>query len=147
MCWPSGSWMPDSWHFCNQISGLWCPWVSFGMLGASTLASWRTLKRSWDDPGTILGHWRAQGRTLGGPGLDFIDFLLILGTHSERFLGTFGPKKKFFSYLFPGCFFCWFLGLNLGVWDWKKHAFGMEGIAKINFRRNWISCDSRVDFS
>ena len=30
-----------------------------------------------DDPGTTLGHWRAQGRTLGRPGLDFIDFLLI----------------------------------------------------------------------
>ena len=28
----------------------------------------------WDDPWTILGHWKAQGRTLYGPGLDFIDF-------------------------------------------------------------------------
>ena len=71
----------------------------------------------WDDPGTILGHWRAQGRTLWGPGLDFIDFLMILGTHSESFLGIFGPKNKIFSYLFPGCFFCWFLGLNFSVWD------------------------------
>ena len=71
----------------------------------------------WDDPGTILGHWRAQGRTLWGPGLDFIDLLMILGSHSESFSGIFSPKKKFFSYLFPGCFFCWFLGLNFGVWD------------------------------
>ena len=71
----------------------------------------------WDDPGTILGHWRVQGRTLWGPGLDFIDFLMILGTHSESFLGIFRPEKKFFSYLFPGCFFCWFLGLNFSVWD------------------------------
>ena len=117
MC--AGSWMLDSCHFCNQFSGLWCPWVSFGMLGASTLASWGTLGQSWDDPGTILGHWRAQGRTLWGPGLDFVDFLMILGTHSESFLGIFGPKKKIYSYLFPGCFFCWFLGVNFGVWDWK----------------------------
>ena len=79
--------------------------------------------------------------------MDFIDFLVILGTHSESFFGTFGQKKQFFSYLFPGCFFCWFLGLNLGVWDWKKQVFGMEGITNINFHRNWISCDSRVDFS
>ncbi len=71
----------------------------------------------WDDPGTILGHWRAQGRTLWGPGLDFIDFLMILGTHSESFLNIFGQKKKNLPYLFPGCFSCWILGLNFGVWD------------------------------
>ena len=29
----------------------------------------------------------------------------------------------------------------------EKQAFGMESIAKINFRRNWISCDSSADFS
>ena len=52
VCWLAGSWMLDSCHFCNQFSGLWCPWVSFGMLGASTLASWGTLGRSWD----IGGH-------------------------------------------------------------------------------------------
>ena len=60
----------------------------------------------WDDSGTILGHWRALGRTLLGPGLDFIDFLLIWGTHSESLFGTFGQKKEFVSYLFPGFFFC-----------------------------------------
>ena len=73
------------------------------------------LGRSWDDPGKILGHWRAQGRTLWGPGLDFVDFLMILGTHSESFFGIFSPNKKIFSCLFSGCFFCWFLGLNLNV--------------------------------
>ena len=69
------------------------------MLGASTLASWGTLARSWGDPGTILGHQMAQGRTLSGPGLDFIDLLLIYGTHFEYF---FGPKNNIFPYLFPG---------------------------------------------
>ena len=29
----------------------------------------------------------------------------------------------------------------------QKQAFGMEGIAKINFRRDWIYYDPRVDFS
>ena len=58
----------------------WCillPMVVIWLLGASTLASWGTLGRSWDDPGTILGHWRALGRTLRGPGPYFIDFLVI----------------------------------------------------------------------
>ena len=31
-----------------------------------------------DDPGTILAHWRAQGMTLRGPGLDLIDFVVDL---------------------------------------------------------------------
>ena len=63
----------------TDFGGFYCPWVLFGMLGAFTLASWGTLGRSWSDPGTILGHWRTQGRTLRGPGLDFISFLLIGG--------------------------------------------------------------------
>ena len=29
----------------------------------------------------------------------------------------------------------------------QKQVFGNGGIAKINFRRNWISYDSRVNFS
>ena len=44
----------------------------------------------WDDPWTIPGHWKAQGTTLYGVGLYFIYFLLIWGTHSESFFGTFG---------------------------------------------------------
>ena len=58
----------------------WC--LYFGVLGDPGTI----LGRYWDDPGTILGHWKAQGRTLYGPGLDFIDFLLILGTDFESFL-------------------------------------------------------------
>ena len=63
----------------------------------------------WDDPGTILGHWRAQGRTLWGPGLDFIDFLMILGTHSESFLGIFRQQKSFFHIYFQVVF-------SVGFW-------------------------------
>ena len=62
MHWLAGFWMPDSWHSCKQIPGLWCPWVSFGMPGASTLASCGTLGRSWDDPGTLPGpSWDEGG--------------------------------------------------------------------------------------
>ena len=41
----------------------WRLYFDFGVLG---------------DPGTILGHWGAQEGTLGGPGLDFIEFLVDL---------------------------------------------------------------------
>ena len=41
--------------FLVIFGGFCCPWVVFGMLGASTLASWGTLGRSWDDPGTLEG--------------------------------------------------------------------------------------------
>ena len=40
----------------------------------------------------------------GKPSEGSTDFLLILGTHSESFLGISRPKRTFFSYLFPGCF-------------------------------------------
>ena len=65
--------------------------------------------------------------------MDLIDFLMILGTHSESFLGIFGLKKKIVSYLFPGCFFCWFLVLNFGVWDWKIKHLGREVLQKSTF--------------
>ena len=44
VCWLADSKMPDSWHFCNQISGLWLPWVSFGMLGTSKLPKCRQFR-------------------------------------------------------------------------------------------------------
>ena len=38
-------------------------------------------------------------------------------------------------------------GSEFGCLGSEKQGFGMEGIAKINFHRNWISYDLRVDFS
>ena len=70
----AGSWMLDSWFFCNQFSGLWWPWVSFGMLGASTLASWTTLGRLWDDPGTLGGIGKDPVRSRLGFFQFFVDF-------------------------------------------------------------------------
>ena len=75
--------------------------------------------------------------------MDFVDFLMILGTHSEGFLGIFRQKKiisisrLLFVLVFGSKFRC--QGL-------EKHAFGMEGIAKINFCRNWISYDLKGRF-
>ena len=79
--------------------------------------------------------------------MDFIDFLLILGTHSESFLGSFGPKEEVFFISISRLFFLLVFGSKFGCLGSEKQAFGMEGIAKIDFRRNWISYDFRVDFS
>ena len=82
--------------------------------------------------------------------LGFYRFCFVdLGDLFWELFGFFWTKKN--SYLFSSCCFCWwFLGLNLGVQDCKnKHLFCVEDIiAKIiNFRRNWIVCDSRIIFS
>ena len=52
-------------------------WIFVWLLVAPTFASWGALGRSWDDPGTMLGHWREQRGTLRGPGSDFVNFLMI----------------------------------------------------------------------
>ena len=130
VCWLAGSWMLDFWQFCNQFLGLWCLWVSFGMLGASTLASWRSLGRSWDDPGTLGGTKKGLVRSR----LRFYRFLVDFGDPFwELFWYFWTEKKQFFSYLFPGCFFCWFLGLNLGVWDWKNKHLAWKVLQKSIF--------------
>ena len=99
------------------------------MLGASTLASWRSLGRSLDDPGTLEGTRKGPVRSR----LGFFRFFVDLGIHSESFFGTFGQKKQFFSYLFPGCFFCWFLGLNLGVRVCKNKHLAWKVLQKSTF--------------
>ena len=85
------------------------------MLGASALPSWETLGRSWDDPGT-LGSTR---KDIVRSRLGFCRFFVVSGDSFREIFGTFGLKNCFLIYLFPGCLFWWFLGLNLGVWDWK----------------------------
>ena len=81
--------------------------------------------------------------------MDFIDFLVILGNHSESFFGIFGQKKQFFSYLLSisSLLFLLVFGSKFGCPGLQKQAFGMEGIAKTNFQRDWISYYSMVDFS
>ena len=95
VCWLAG-WMLDSWHFCNQFSGLWCPWVSFGMLGASTLASWRTLGRSCDDPGTVEGTGKDPVRSRLGFYWFFDDF----GDPFWELFGYFWIKKEVFFHIY-----------------------------------------------
>ena len=143
VCWLAGSWMLDFWQFCNQFLGLWCLWVSFGMLGASTLASWRSLGRSWDDPGTLEG-------TRKGPVRSRLGFYRFFGDFGDPFwelFWYFWTKETVFFISISSLLFLLVFGSKFGCPGLQKQAFGMEGIAKINFRRNWISCDSRVIFS
>ena len=78
--------------------------------------------------------------------LGFYRFLVDLGTHSERFFGTFGKKTQFFICISRLSFLMIF-GSESGCLGLENQAFGKGGIAQINFCRNWVSNDSRVDFS
>jgi hypothetical protein len=55
-------------------------------------------------------------------------------------------KRRFFISI-SRLLFLMVFGSEFGCPGLQKQAFGMEGIAKINFRRNSISYDSRVEFS
>ena len=130
LCW-NVRWLLDAGFLAlfKQISGLWCPWMSFGMLGASTSASWGTLGRSWDDPGTLEGTRKDPVRFR----LGFYRFFVDLGDQFRKIFGYIWIEKHVFPYLFPGCFFSWFLGLNLGVWDWKTKHLAREVLQKSLF--------------
>ena len=128
VCWLAG-WMLDSWHFCNQFSGLWCPWVSFGMLGASTLASWRILGRSCDDPGTVEGTGEEPVR----PRLGFYWFFDDFGDPFWELFGYFWIKKEVFFISISRLFFLLFLNLSLCVWDWKNMYLALKVLQKSTF--------------
>ena len=50
----------DSLHNCKRILDYRCPNLPFGMPGASTLASWGTLGRSWDIGQQRKGRFEVQ---------------------------------------------------------------------------------------
>ena len=123
------------------------------MLGASTLASWATLGRSWGDPGAVLGRsWDDPG-TLEGTRKDpvrsrlgFYRFFVDFGNPFGEFFGYVWIKKEVFFISISRLLFLLVFGSKFRCLGLEKHAFGMESIAKINFRRNWISCNSRLHF-
>ena len=78
------------------FNGFWCPRVSFGMLGASTLPFWGTLGRSWDDPGTLGSTRKDTARSR----LGFYRFLVDLGDHLERLGYIWTEKHDFFESIF-----------------------------------------------
>ena len=115
----------------------------FGMLGASTLASWRSLGRSWDDPGTLEGTRKDPVRSR----LGFYRFFVDLGDPFKEICGYIWTGEHNFFISISRLLFLMIFGSKFGCLGSEKQAFGMEGIAKIDFRRNWISYDFRVDFS
>ena len=112
------------------------------MLGASTLASWGTLGRSWDDPGP-LGSTRKD--TLRSR-LGFYRFLVDLGDPFREIFGYIWTEKHVFFIFISRLLFLMIFGSESGCLGLENQAFGMGRIAKINFCRNWISYDFRVHF-
>ena len=113
------------------------------MLGASTLPCWEPLGRSWDDPGTLQGTRKGPVRSR----LGFYRFLVDFGDPFREFFWYFWTKETVFFISISRLFFLLVFGSKFGGLGLEKHAFGIGVIAKINFCRNWISYDSRVDFS
>ena len=65
--------------------------------------------------------------------MDFVDFLMILGTHSQSFLTIFGPKNIDFFISISRLLFLLVFGSKFGCLGLEKQAFGMESIAKSAF--------------
>ena len=105
--------------------------------------SWGTLGRSWDDPGTLEGTRKDPVRSR----LGFYRFFVDLGNpFREIFKYVWSEKHGFFTFI-SRILFLMILGSESGCLGSENQAFGKEGIAKINFCRNWISHVSRVNFS
>ena len=102
-----------------------------------------TLERSWDDPGT-LGITRQDTVTSR---LGFYRFLVDLGDQFTKILVYIWIEKHDFFIFISRLLFLMILGSEPGCLGSENQAFGKEGIAKINFYRNWISHDSRENFS
>ena len=113
-------------RFMVPMGVIWHAWgLYFGVLEVPGTI----LGRSWDDPGTLEGTRKGPVRSR----LGFYRFFGDFGDPFRELFGTFGQKKQFFSYLFPGCFFCWFLDLNLGVEDWKNKHLARKVLQKSTF--------------
>ena len=114
----------------------WC--LYFGVLGDPGTI----LGRSWDDPGTLEGTRKDPVSSR----LGFYRFFVDLGDPFWELFAYFWTKKIFCHIYFQVAFLMIF-GFKFGCLGLQKQGFGSGGIAKINFRRNWISYDSRVEFS
>ena len=126
VCWLVGSWLsvssvlrPDL-RFMAPMAVIWHAWcLYFGVPG---------------DPGTILARsWDIREYKEGLYEVKFWILLPIL-----QVCWVLLDKKLLLLFIF---------GSESGCPGSQKQEFYIEVIAKINFRRNWISYDSRVDFN
>ena len=79
--------------------------------------------------------------------LGFYQFLVDLGDPFREIFGSIWTEKHDFFIFISRLLFLMIFGSESGCLGLENQAFGKGGIAKINFYRNWISNDSRVDFS
>ena len=113
------------------------------MPGASTLLSWGILGRSWDDPGTFGSTRKDTVRSR----LGFCRFFVDLGDPFREIFGYIWTEKHGFFISISRLSFLIIFWSESGCPGLENHAFGKGGIAKFNFCTNWISYDTRFNFS
>ena len=79
--------------------------------------------------------------------LGFYRFFIDLGEPFREICESIWTEKHNLFTFISRLLFLMILGSESGCLGSENQAFGKAGIAKINFCRNWISNDSRVDFS
>ena len=77
----------------------------------------------------------------------FFPFLVDLGDPFREIVGFIWTENHDFFISLSRFLFLMIFGSESGCLGLENQAFGKGGIAKINFCRNWISHDFRVDFS
>ena len=97
----------------------------------------------WDGPGTLGSTKKDTVRSR----LGFYRFLVDLGDPFKEIFGFIWIGKHNFVISISRLLFLMIFGSESGCLGLKNQAFGKGSIAKISFCRNWISHDSRVDFS
>ena len=104
--------------------------------------SWGTLGRSWDDPGTL----RITRQDAVRSRLGFYRFSVDLGDPFREIFGSIWIEKHTSFTFISRLLFLMISGSESGCLGSENQSFGKEGIAKINFCRNWIYHVSRLNF-
>ena len=115
------------WHWDSFSCGSWHLWylnLCFGMLGGFTLASWRTLGRSWDIGEHQKGHFEVQASV-------FVELLWIQGPNFESFLGTL--ENVYVAMIVTRLLFLIFFGSESGCSGLENYAFCKEVLQKSIF--------------
>ena len=114
-------------------------WMDFGAHGTVLGDPGTILGRSWDIRDYKIGHCEVQAWIL-------LIFSWFRGPIERDFWVHLERKHEFFTFI-SRLLVLMISGSESGCLGSENQAFGKEGIAKINFCRNWISHVSRVNFS
>ena len=102
------------------------PMVVIWLLGASTLASWGALGRSWDDPGTLEGTRKDPARSR----LGFYRFFIDFGDPFCELFGYFWTKKKQLFISISRLLFLLVFGSKLGCLGLENMHLAWEVLQK-----------------